>query len=262
MYTLNNIQVAIRNRVILHPLSLNFIPAQLCMIVGPNGAGKTTLLRTLTGELQPESGRIEFNDRPLDNWPKKQLARTRAVLPQSSSLEFPFTVHDVVEMGRMPHSTRDDENRRITDQVMEICDCMDLKDRPFTYLSGGEQQRVQIARALAQVWKDEENFNRFLLLDEPISSLDLSHQYSFLKIFSRLASDRRMGVICVVHNLNLATQFADRCIILDQGRLVADGPPAEVFTEETLSNVFNLDIWIRPHPENEDIPLIIPKLLK
>ncbi len=96
----------------------------------------------------------------------------------------------------------------------------------------------------------------------PISSLDLSHQYSFLKMFSRLASDRRMGVICVVHNLNLATQFADRCIILDQGRLVADGPPAEVFTEETLSSVFDLDIWIRPHPENENIPLIIPKLLK
>jgi iron complex transport system ATP-binding protein len=164
-------------------------------------------------------------------------------------------------MGRMPHITGDDENREITEQVMEVCDCIHLRERAFTYLSGGEQQRVQIARALAQVWKDEDNLNRFLLLDEPISALDLSHQYSILKIFTGLAHDRGIGIICIVHNLNLATQFADRCIILDQGRLVADGPPAGVFTEETLSNVFDLDIWIMPHPENPDIPLIIPKLL-
>jgi iron complex transport system ATP-binding protein len=260
MYSLNNIRVDIGDQTILHPLSLDLDEGQLCMIVGPNGAGKTTLLRALTGELLPASGSIEFNRRPLNSWPRKPLARTRAVLPQSSILEFPFTVYDVVEMGRMPHITGDDENREITEQVMEVCDCIHLRERAFTYLSGGEQQRVQIARALAQVWKDEDNLNRFLLLDEPISALDLSHQYSILKTFTGLAHDRGIGIICIVHNLNLATQFADRCIILDQGRLVADGPPAGVFTEETLSNVFDLDIWIMPHPENPDIPLIIPKL--
>ena len=233
---------------------------QFCTVAGPNGAGKTSLLRALTGELPLSGGSIHFDGRDLNDWSIPEIAMRRGVLAQVATLDFPFTVRDVVEMGRMPHHTRDLENRRITDEVTELCDCHHLLDRAFPWLSGGEQQRVQIARVLAQVWEGSKDKPCFLLLDEPISALDLSHQYRIMNLLATLSTERGFGIISVLHNLNLATQFAHRCLLLDQGRLVADGVPKEVFTEETISNVFDLDIWVRHHPENENIPLIIPKI--
>jgi iron complex transport system ATP-binding protein len=230
------------------------------MIVGPNGAGKTTLLKLLDGEVLPTEGTVTFDMCPVCEWDKKLIAQRRAVLPQHSMLDFPFIVRDVIELGRLPHQSDSSINNEIVNKVAELSDCSDFLDRPFPFLSGGEQQRVQIARALAQIWDTQAQQDHFLILDEPLSALDLSHQYALLKILKNLANQKNTGVICVLHNLNLAAQFADRCLILDQGRLVADGEPAEVFTPETLSNVFNLDILIQPHPQNETIPLIIPNI--
>ena len=260
MFKISQLSVRVDDHVLLHSLSAELHAGQLCMVVGPNGAGKTTLLKCLDGEIRPTQGSIEFNNRPIDRWSARELAKSRAVLPQHSSLDFPFSVQDVVLMGRMPHETSSDTNRRIAQLALDVCDCKHLADRAFTTLSGGEQQRTQTARVLSQVWQDQPTHSRFLLLDEPISALDLSHQHALLSLLRDLTRNQGIGVLCTLHNLNLAAQYADRCLILDRGRLVADGNAAEVFTEETLSNVFDLDIWLDHHPQDPSIPLVLPRI--
>ncbi len=260
MIRLIQVSVDVGRTRLLHDLSLDFDPRRLCMIVGPNGAGKTTLLHAIGGDIPPNQGRIEFNGQPLADWSIRELALARAILPQYSSLDFPFSALDVVLMGRLPHTTNRQVNLNIAEEMLHLCDCAHLAERIFPTLSGGEQQRVQTARILAQVWRESTTGHRFLLLDEPVSALDLSHQYRLLELLRRLMHEKNLGAICTLHNLNLAAQFADRCVVLDNGRVVADGHPTDVFTVETLSNVFDLDIWIQRHPQDPTIPLIVPKL--
>lgn len=260
MFTLENVSVEIQGNKLLQHFNLGFQSGELCMVVGPNGAGKTTLLRCLDGEISPSVGELQFHGKPLGQWKVRELARSRAVLPQYSNLDFPFSVRDVVLMGRLPHDTTHQENLDIAEQAMHRCDCLHLAERAFPTLSGGEQQRTHTARVLAQIWRNQPDERRFLLLDEPVSALDLSHQYALLELLKSLTRVQGIGVICTLHNLNLAAQFADRCLIIDRGRLVADGIPSEVFTEETLSNVFDLEIWLQEHPQDPAIPLIVPKL--
>ncbi len=270
------ISVRIGAHQLLDNFSAEFAAGELVMVVGPNGAGKTTLLRCLDGELAPSEGCVELENRPLDMWHRSELARRRAVLPQQSVLDFPFSVTDVVLMGRMPHATQEAENRAVAAKVLAWCDCAQLGERAYTTLSGGEQQRVQTARVLAQICQRETLSevastalstpssapadDRFLLLDEPVSALDLSHQYALLRLLKRLSTNHNIGIVCTLHNLNLVAQFADRAIVIDRGMLVADGAPMEVFTEETLSHVFNLDVAVRPHPDDDSIPLLLPRL--
>ncbi len=256
------VSVRIGEHRLLDNFSAAFAPGELAMVVGPNGAGKTTLLRCLDGELTPTGGRVELARRPIGQWPRIELARRRAVLPQQSTLDFPFSVTDVVLMGRMPHPTSEAQNRAIAAETLEWCDCAQLGERAYTSLSGGEQQRVQTARVLAQIRAPgaaTETPERFLLLDEPVSALDLSHQYALLRLLKRLAGDG-IGMVCTLHNLNLVAQFADRAVVIDRGMLVADGAPLEVFTEETLSHVFNLEVAVRRHPDDDSIPLLLPRL--
>lgn len=260
MLKINRLSVQAGGRMLLDDLTLAFAAGELAMVVGPNGAGKTTLLRCLDGELTPARGRVELAGRALRDWPRRELARARAVLPQQSTLEFPFSARDVVLMGRMPHSSGDAEDRAIATRALEMCDCAELEERAYPSLSGGEQQRVQTARVLAQMWGPQSAAGRFLLLDEPASALDLSHQYQLLNLLKNLTRTDRIGVICTLHNLNLVAQFADRAVVIDRGMLVADGAPMEVFTEETIGHVFDLDVAIRPHPDNPAVPLLIPRL--
>ncbi|NKB77669.1 MAG: heme ABC transporter ATP-binding protein [Gammaproteobacteria bacterium] len=260
MFRVKNISVTFSHHTLLDDFSCDFPTGQLCMILGPNGAGKTTLLKCLDGEITPSPGVVELNGQPLSRWSNLELATQRAVLPQYSNLDFPFTVRDVVLMGRIPHDTTEDENQKIADDVLAHCDCVHLAARAFPTLSGGEQQRVHTARILAQIWNQSNDKNRFLLLDEPVSALDLSHQYSLLTLLKQLAKDQQIGIICSLHNLNLAAQFADRCLLIDNGQLIADGAPKDVFSEDILSKVFSIEMWVNPHPQNPDIPLIMPKL--
>ncbi len=260
MIEVSNLTVAINDNTLLSNISLGFNAGQLNVIVGPNGAGKTTLLKCIDGEIVPTSGNIQIDGKLLNHWSDLDLARMRGVLPQHSSLDFPFTVEDVVLMGRIPQPTSDGQNRDIAQQALEVCDCGELITRSYTSLSGGEQQRVQTARVFAQVWDKYGGLNRYLLLDEPVSALDLSHQYGLMKNLKNFAENQNIGIICTLHNLNLAAQFAARSIVLDRGLVVADGRPQDVFTEETLSNVFNLDVRVSGHPEDDRVPLIIPKL--
>ncbi len=268
MLRANGISVRIGAHQLLDNFSAAFAPGELAMVVGPNGAGKTTLLRCLDGELTPSSGSVELSHRPISQWPRMELARRRAVLPQQSTLDFPFSVNDVVLMGRMPHPTTEAHNRVIAAEVLTWCDCTQLGERAYTSLSGGEQQRVQTARVLAQIYHSPKSLDessapssaRFLLLDEPASALDLSHQYALLRLLKRLSARDKIGIVCTLHNLNLVAQFADRAVVIDRGMLVADGAPIQVFTEETLSHVFNLDVAVRRHPDDDSIPLLVPRL--
>jgi len=305
------------DRALLDDLTLTFAPGELTAVVGPNGAGKTTLLRCLDGELAPSNGRVELAGRALGDWPRMELARARAVLPQQSTLDFPFSALDVALLGRIPHfgggggGAGNAADRAIAMRALQMCDCAGLEERAYPSLSGGEKQRVQTARALAQLfnagdagggdgddgagdgdgdggdgaggdgagdgWGDGDGGDgdgdggdsiydannaggaRFLLLDEPVSALDLRHQYQLLGLLKGLSRDG-LGVVCTLHNLNLVAQFADRAIIIDRGMLVADGAPLEVFTEETIGHVFDLEVRIRPHPDDPQVPLLIPRL--
>ena len=248
---------------LLDRVSLKLAAGELLMVVGANGAGKTTLLRCLDGELRPDSGRVTLAQHPISHWQPMPLARLRAVLPQHSTLTFPFSVTDVVCMGRIPHPTGDQQNRRIAAQVLEWCDCAALGTRAYTSLSGGEQQRVQIARVLAQSYEICANAAAdagVLLLDEPVAALDLHHQYALLRLLKRISAQGNLGVICTLHDLNLVAQFADRVLIMAHGKVATEGAPKQALTENILRRVFNLDIAVRPHPDAAEIPLLLPRL--
>jgi len=259
MLAARNITLQIGARVLLDEFSAEFAEGEVSIVAGPNGAGKTTLLRCLDGELCPARGRVELARRPLGDWPRAELARRRAVLPQHSALDFPFTALDVALMGRMPHSTSHAENRAIAERALGLCDCAQLAERAYTGLSGGEQRRVQIARVLAQIFSPGMP-GRFILLDEPAASLDVRHQYELLRLLRGLSRDSNIGVVCTLHHLNLAAQFADRALLIHNGRLRADGAPREVFTQRLIGEVFGLEAAVGGHPDASAVPLIIPKL--
>lgn len=251
-----NISISIGNAKLLDSVSLELKQGEILAVVGPNGAGKSTLLKVLSGEMKPNSGQVTVAGQALSNWRKQDLAKVRAVLPQSSTLSFGFTVQEVVMMGRTPHirgQETHDDYQIITD-AMQLTRISHLADRTYTTLSGGERQRVQLARVLAQIWSGDEP--RYLLLDEPTNNLDLSHQHSILKI-ARQFANQGVAVLTILHDLNLAAQFADRVLILKHGRTFAEGTPQQVFTAQTVLDTFDLPVMIQPHP-CYDCPLIIP----
>ncbi|MEA3292308.1 MAG: heme ABC transporter ATP-binding protein [Pseudomonadota bacterium] len=243
---------------LLNEVSVRLDAGEMVMIVGPNGAGKTTLLRCLSGELPAEQGEIRFANRPLGNWKKRDLARVRAVLPQRFSLNFPFTVLEVVLLGRSPQPGTHAENLAIAREILERTGIDDLEQRRYTTLSGGEQQRVQIARVLAQISHPAPGSDCCLLLDEPVSALDLTHQHGLFRQLREMTEAGHTGVFCTLHDLNLAALYGDRVVLLDDGGKVAAGPPGEVLSAERIEEVYRLPVRVVPHPAKPDTPLIIP----
>lgn len=234
-------------RDVLRGVSLELRPGEVLVVAGPNGAGKSTLLQVLSGDLAPTRGAALLDDVPLARWSAARLAERRAVLPQSSPLQAPFRVAEVVAMGRVP---RRGAGPRAGDVVAEALAAVELTAaaaRRYTELSGGERQRVQLARALAQVWDAEGCDTLTLLLDEPVASLDLGQQQGALRA-ARAAAARGVAVLVVLHDLNLAAQYADRIALLDGGRLVDCGPPAAVLTTAQLCRVYRTTIRVFPHP--------------
>lgn len=242
-----NLHFSIGSRALIKGLDLAVSAGECVAVVGPNGAGKTTLFRLLSGELHPQRGNILFNQRSLGDWPVDVLARMRAVLPQSSTLQFAFTVEEVVAMGRMPHATGRMIDQQIVQDVMTVCDVARLAGRVYTELSGGERQRVQLARVLAQVWRPVPDGERLLLLDEPTSALDLSHQLELMQVVKQVCS-ADIAVLIIVHDLNLAARFADRILMLHDGRAVALGVPADVLRADLIECVFNVKTRVIEHP--------------
>lgn len=228
---------------VLKDISLSLSPGECVALVGPNGAGKSSLLKIFSGDLVPQSGQALLDGIPLTAWNRGELARRRAVLPQQSELLFPFPVRDIVLMGRAPHHQgfETSEDRRIAEQAMEATDVLPFQDRPYDQLSGGERQRVHLARVLAQVWPEAGTQGGFLLLDEPTSGLDLSHQHAFLQTVRRFAR-AGLGILVVLHDLNLAMQYADRVMVLYHGHGVACDAPNGALRPELIREVFQVEV--------------------
>jgi iron complex transport system ATP-binding protein len=242
MIKATELKYEIKNKPLIENISLTFDSNQISMIVGPNGAGKSTLIQLLSQQLACTSGEIEFFGRPIREISSTKMAKKRAVLSQNTAMAFPLMVKDVVMMGRYPHFTgkprqRDEE---ICMESMELFNISKMKERNYLTLSGGEQQRVHFARVIAQIWPDREKTTKVLMLDEPLTYLDIYYQYDFLRVIKQLIQDQEMIVIGVVHDLNLAYQFADKIVLMDNGKLVQHGNPNEVFTPENIQKVFKL----------------------
>lgn len=234
------------------------VPAgELTVILGPNGAGKSTLLRVLSGERAPRSGAVYFRNVAVHSLSARQLALQRAVLGQQYSVSLPFTVKEVVMMGRYPHY-RDRPGARdhaIVQEMLELVDAADLSGRLFNSLSGGEQQRVQLARALVQL---DDVSGKYLLLDEPTASLDYWHQQLCLVQVRKLCR-KGLTVVMILHDLNVAAQVADRLLVLKRGRLVGVGPPKELLGVELIREVYGLETKLF-YPEPDGVPVILTNL--
>jgi iron complex transport system ATP-binding protein len=251
----HNLFLALSDTPLLRAINIEVQPGQITTVLGPNGAGKTSLLRALVGELPPDAGNVSLNGRALHDWTPRQRARTLAVLPQHSLLNFPFTAAEVVMLGRTPHDTGVEHDSDIVAQALKSVDGDYLAQRIYTQLSGGEKQRVHLARVLAQIWEPAPEGERYLVLDEPTSSFDLAHQQLTLEIVRSLA-DKGVGVLMVIHDLNLAARCADQMCLMQCGQIVVSGTPLEVLQPDTISRVFQVDATIGVHPKS-GTPLVI-----
>ncbi|UOR06303.1 heme ABC transporter ATP-binding protein [Hymenobacter aerilatus] len=255
MFDVQNISYHIGRKTLLQQVSFCARPGELMVILGANGAGKSTLLRLLSGDLLPSGGSIFFQGQPLMSQSPGELAQQRAVLTQQHALALAFSVEELVMMGRYPRfggqpSARD---YHVVETALAMVGMTSMAQRSYPTLSGGEQQRVQLARVLAQVWEADPGY---LLLDEPLTGLDLHHQHRTLAVARELVS-KGFGVVAVLHDLNLAAQFADQVLLLHQGQPLAYGPPAQVLTAANILVGFDLPVQLVPHPHH-DCPLIVP----
>ena len=242
MLTGRSLTVAVGGRRLLDDVTVAFPPAAFAMIVGPNGAGKSTLLRALCREVALDAGEVRYADRPLGAWSEAELARVRAVLSQTVELGFSLRVWEVVLLGRYPHFTGEPTARdeAACEAAMRWVDVWDWAERDYLTLSGGERQRVQFARVLAQVWEAAAHEERYLLLDEPLTFLDIRHQLEFLERTRALLAGGDLVVVGVVHDLNLAARFADQVVLMDDGRVLAAGAPDEVLTPDHVARAFGV----------------------
>ncbi|MDP2372487.1 heme ABC transporter ATP-binding protein [Reyranella sp.] len=232
------VEVRARDKVLIRDISLEVRPGEFLAVIGPNGAGKSTLLSALAGDRQLAAGQILLADRPIAHWKKADLAHRRAVLPQHSTVAFDFTGLQIASLGLLAHRGRlsDRQIGALATQALAETEALAFADRPYAVLSGGERQRIQLARVLAQCDADPGRLP-FLLLDEPIAGLDLAHQHAALAS-ARRRVDRGLGVLAVLHDLNMAARYADRVAIIENGRLTALGPTRPTLDPERLSVIF------------------------
>ncbi len=246
LYHLEGLRFAYGSTPVLKGISTEITAGEFIAFVGPNGAGKSTLLRILAGLLRGYEGSIDFSGRAIGAYTPRELAQRIAFVPQETHVVFPFSVGEIIMMGRLPHrhnslfeSPRDRERAH---QAMQLTDTESLAGKAFNQLSGGERQRVVLASALAQ---DPD----VLLLDEPTVYLDLKHQLQFYDIVERLNADRGMTIVSVTHDVNLAARYARRMIAIRDGQFVADGPPAEVLTPGNLYDIFEIHATVFQRPD-------------
>lgn len=243
---------------VLHGVNITARPGQFTAIIGPNGSGKTTLLRSLIGELTPAAGQITLNGRDISSMLPHELAALRAVLPQHAALSFPFTATEVVRIGLTTHPGPETARDALIRAALAAVDLPGHAGRLYQELSGGEQQRVQLARALAQVWRSEgPDGARWLILDEPVSSLDIAHQLTVMRLAADYAR-RGGGVVAVMHDLNLTAMYADHVLLMHEGRDLAEGPPEHVLASDLLSRAYGCRIAVGQTPSRG--PWVLPQM--
>ncbi|OYD42474.1 heme ABC transporter ATP-binding protein [Sphingobacterium cellulitidis] len=255
MIEVSNLSYKLGNRLLLEDISFKANSFELLAILGPNGAGKSTLLKILSKQIKTYFGDVKIKGQDLKKLYLNSLSKFRAVLPQSNYLNINLTVFDVILMGRYPHfkanPNRDDIE--ICHLVLEEMGLTKYKDCFIHQLSGGEQQRVQLARVLAQIYADQQ---AILLMDEPITGLDLQYQQIILEK-ARLLADKGVTVICVLHDINLASQFADRILLLKNGKKMAYGCPKMVLTEDLIYNTYKIRVK-KIQVDEIEYPIIVP----
>jgi len=243
------------SRPVLRDVSISASAGRLLCLLGPNGSGKTTLLRCLLGMLRPSAGRVLLDDRPLDAYSRRELAKLTAYVPQFPQSAFAFTVRELVLTGRYAHAALTGlpgrQDLAVARQAMLMTDTLDLAGRTLSELSGGEAQRVMIARALAQQ-------PAVMLLDEPTSHLDLRNQLVIHRMMQRLARDWGMAVVCVSHDVNLAGRFADELVLMRDGQVLAVGAVGEVFRADVLSETYGVEVELIDLP-GQAMPLVRAK---
>lgn len=243
-----NVSVTIGSAILLRGVDFEATAGEFIAIVGPNGAGKSTFLSVLSGDRQPSTGSVSIDGQTIDSLSVKQLARFRAVLPQQTKTLFSFTAKDVVMMGRF---NADDglDDLDVTTQMMNATRVGLLASRSYPSLSGGEQALVNLARVLAQR-------TPIVMLDEPTAALDVAHQEHVCAI-ARLAANEGRTIVAVLHDLNLASRYADRIVVISAGTIVADASPIEALDAALLSEVYGTSLAVIEHPFHANIPLVL-----
>ncbi len=255
-YALENVSFSysrgkrVDSKTVLNDLSCLMLAGRVLGILGPNGSGKSTLLKLLARVLEPQQGKIELLGDPLSSLSQLDVAKRVALVPQETLQVFPFTIAEMVMMGRSPHHQgwggwhwEDSQDWAIAQNAMAELDVAHLGDRLVTEVSGGERQRAVIARALVQE-------PQVLLLDEPTAFLDLHHQLDIARIIKRLNRDRGLTVVLVSHDLNLASQYCDHVLLLNHGRLAAMGSPQKVLNPEMIEAVYGCSVLVDKHPQS------------
>lgn len=255
MLTVTALHYKIDHHTLLRDISFQIRPGELLAVLGANGAGKSTLMRVLSGEIKPSEGDVHFFYRSIDDYTSKELAKRRSILQQSNSVNLGFSVKEILLMGRYPHFQQRPRpiDFRILEEAMEICGISHLEERIYPSLSGGEQQRVQYARVLCQLWDQPESL---LLMDEPVAALDPQYQQQTMAI-AKAFSKRGFMVITVLHEINLAAQYADRILMLKNGRKWLEGTPTEILTPGHLYSIFNTQMEVRTNPKTLK-PFVVP----
>jgi len=247
---LKSVSLKLDNRQILKDVSLEINEGEIVSVIGPNGAGKSTLLNVLTGDITPDSGDTIYDNRQLNKISIQERAFTRSVMSQMQTLVFNFNVKDVVEMGWLQRGNSDfSSNFSIAfEAVTKECNVQNLVHRKFNSLSGGEQRRVHFARTLLQLWRPSQSSDpRYLLLDEPTANLDLSSEMLLMNILKARASSN-VGILVILHDLNLASHFADKIAIMKDGEIKAFGMPEEIMTDDFLTSIYEVPIKVKYDP--------------
>lgn len=241
------LNISIGQKSVLRDINVQFQSGAVTALLGPNGAGKSTLLKALCQEIKTPSSSIKLGDISLGDWPRAALAKSLAVLPQHASLTFPFTVSEVVSMGLYPLTLNHQEGETLVAEQLAKVGLTHLAKRSYPTLSGGEKQRVQLARVLTQL--SQSPFPPILLLDEPTSALDLAQQHRVLELAQRLAHEQAYTVVLVLHDLNQAARYSDQILVLKQGQIVSKGKPSEALSVKTIRQVWDYEPVYVPAPQ-------------
>lgn len=258
MLIIDQVGLTISAVPLLNNITLDCPQGTVTALMGPNGAGKTSLLKVISGEHRATQGQVVINGQPSSEWKAADIAKFMAVLPQSSTLEFAFSAQEVVALGRTPHDTGLVRDTEIVSAALNRVDASYLAERSFVQLSGGEKQRVQLARVLAQIWEYCEgngSTDGILLLDEPSASFDLAHQLMLIEIVQKIAA-QGVTVVMVMHDLNLAAKCADQLVMMNCGHCTAVGTAQALLTPELIEQVFSVKAEVMTHPV-DGTPLVV-----
>jgi iron complex transport system ATP-binding protein len=248
-----NLSLDLSDRLLLKNISFELKPGEMVAVIGENGAGKTSLINCLTDCYSTHES-VFINGRAIESYTLEHLAQFRAVLTQSNELTFPFKVAEVVRLGLSLTSLSVNQQDQVIEDCLRLVDGCRFKERNYQTLSGGEKQRIQLARVLAQI-SIECDYPRYLFLDEPTSALDMKHQFETLKMLKSLCR-KNIGIVIILHDINLAAMYCDRIALLKQGELLKLGTPNEVFQRQIIKQGFEVDVDILNHP-NSNTPIMI-----